>query len=151
MFLDVLAINLPDPRKDYYNVTALVIGWGKNASESNREQRILQKAKVITSHCKNSKYDKKRISENMICAADEANGRDACGGDSGGPLAVEGSGGTYVQIGIVSFGENCSIPGYPGVYTSVTRLLPWINGKKSNFWTLKKVLASVRLVGEHRR
>lgn len=87
----------------------------------------------------------------MICAADEANGRDACGGDSGGPLAVEGSGGTYVQIGIVSFGENCSIPGYPGVYTSVTRLLHWINGKKLNVWTLKKVLATVRLVSEHRR
>ena len=132
-------------------MTALVIGWGKNRYNAKEHQDILQKAEVITSHCKNSKYEKKRISENMICAADEENGRDACGGDSGGPLAVKGSGGSYVQIGIVSFGENCSIPGYPGVYTSVTRLLPWIKGKKLNVWTLKKVLATVRLVSEHRR
>ena len=128
LFPDAYPICLPDPAQDYNNVTALVIGWGldKDVNKEGKLQKILQKANVITSHCNASQYEDNLITDSMMCAADEANGRDACQGDSGGPLAVLGPDRNYVQIGIVSWGFDCNSPGFPGIYTSVTRLLPWI-------------------------
>ena len=46
-------------------------------------------------------------------------------GDSGGPLTSGG-----VQYGVVSWGRGCAQAGYPGVYTNVAELIPWINANK---------------------
>ena len=46
-------------------------------------------------------------------------------GDSGGPLQLLFNN-HWIQIGIVSFGNKCADPGYPGVYTRVTEFLEWI-------------------------
>ena len=119
-------ICLPDPAQDYDNVSALVTGWGRNSS-SGPPSNILQEATVTTmtnSQCRSSSHKHDRITENMICA--QAAGRDACKGDSGGPLAVLGQDGSYSQIGVVSWGKGCARQGYPGVYTRLTALLPWL-------------------------
>ena len=125
--LVVQPICLPDPTQDYDNVSAVVTGWGRLNSTGPQSDR-LQEARVNTitnTACARSHGDHK-ITENMICAG--ADGRDACWGDSGGPLAVMGPNGEYRQVGVVSWGNRrgCAIPGYPGVYTRVTSFLPWI-------------------------
>ena len=126
MFAAVRPICLPDLAQDYDNVTALVTGWGRTSSQGP-QSNILQEATVTTmtnSQCRSSSHRHDRITENMICA--QAVGRDACRGDSGGPLAVMVQNGSYSQIGIVSWSRGCARQGYPGVYTRLTAVLPWL-------------------------
>lgn len=43
-------------------------------------------------------------------------------GDSGGPLVCNGN-----LTGVVSFGNACALPLYPGVYANVSFYRQWIN------------------------
>eukprot|EP00069_Balaena_mysticetus_P016049 bmy_01906T0 len=63
------------------------------------------------------------IQEDMLCAGSE--GRDSCQGDSGGPLVCSWNG-TWVQVGVVSWGDVCGHRDFPGVYTRVTSYVSWI-------------------------
>ncbi|CAL4096278.1 unnamed protein product, partial [Meganyctiphanes norvegica] len=58
---------------------------------------------------------------------------DACEGDGGSPLVCPNTNNNnnpnqpqYVQMGIVSWGIGCGIPGNPGVYASIPKSLDWI-------------------------
>lgn len=66
-----------------------------------------------------------RIEAGMMCAVNE--GKDSCGGDSGGPLFLEGSSTSADElVGIVSWGISCADEDYPGVYTRVSYYYDWI-------------------------
>lgn len=70
------------------------------------------------------------IDSSRMCAGGEG-GKDACSGDSGGPLLRSGSENLnakpkWYQEGIVSKGTGCGIPGYPAVYTRVAHYMDWI-------------------------
>jgi secreted trypsin-like serine protease len=76
-----------------------------------------------------------RLTANMICAGTTSGVRDACNGDSGGPLFVEKAGGVE-QVGIVSWGEGpmdaaaaCGHANAYGVYTRVANYKDWIAEK----------------------
>jgi secreted trypsin-like serine protease len=56
--------------------------------------------------------------ETMICAGEA--GRDTCQGDSGGPMFLRSPTGSYIQLGITSWGFGCAALGYPGVYARVS-------------------------------
>ncbi|XP_036446362.1 transmembrane protease serine 9-like [Colossoma macropomum] len=106
-----------------------VTGWGDTSSGvSLASPMTLQEVQVpvVGNRKCNCLYGVGKITDNMICAGLLAGGKDSCQGDSGGPL-VSKQGGVWVQAGIVSFGEGCALPNYPGVYTRVSQYQGWIN------------------------
>uniref|UniRef100_A0A1B0GJV0 Putative trypsin-1 n=1 Tax=Lutzomyia longipalpis TaxID=7200 RepID=A0A1B0GJV0_LUTLO len=119
---------LPDFKKSFTGVDGIVTGWGATRENGPLADK-LQEVKVpilSNSECKQSKYGSSRITENMLCAGYKEGGRDSCQGDSGGPMHVLGANGLYQQVGIVSWGQGCARPDYPGVYTRVNRFRSWI-------------------------
>jgi len=80
---------------------------------------------VPQTDCAQPAYYGSYVTENMLCAGYAAGGRDACHGDSGGPLACRVQG-RWSLHGVVSFGRGCAEPRKPGVYTRVTKFVDWI-------------------------
>ncbi|WP_238014192.1 serine protease [Dactylosporangium sp. AC04546] len=104
----------------YNSGTFTVAGWGA-AREGGAQQRYLLKATVPyvpDSTCDNSYPD--LIPTDEICAGYTAGGVDTCQGDSGGPMFRRDASNAWIQVGIVSWGNGCARPNYPGVYTEVS-------------------------------
>jgi Trypsin/SdrD B-like domain len=105
-------------------VKATVIGWGDQAWEGNNFPIDLREAVVPISdqaQCSRVYSESGDFTERMICAGYPQGGIDACQGDSGGPLLVSsGIPGLWLQTGVVSFGNECALPNYPGVYARVS-------------------------------
>jgi secreted trypsin-like serine protease len=104
----------------YNSGTFTVAGWGA-ATEGGAQQRYLLKAQVpfvSDASCKTSYSD--LIPGEEICAGYAQGGTDTCQGDSGGPMFRKDNAGAWIQVGIVSWGNGCARPNYPGVYTEVS-------------------------------
>ena len=108
---------------------AIVTGWGTTRSGGAYSWNLLQaQLPLLTAaDCRAySAYSSNEISDNMLCAGDLAGGQDSCQGDSGGPLVVENGQSGYSLAGIVSWGESCAAPRYPGIYTRVANYQSWL-------------------------
>lgn len=120
------------PTQGNYDVTGDKVeatGWGTTSSGGSLARR-LQKVSlpVITNEECSTAYNRETIFDSQICAGDLANGGiDSCQGDSGGPLVHMGADGSYVQVGITSWGYGCASKGYPGVYSRVSEFADWID------------------------
>ncbi|KAL2101902.1 hypothetical protein ACEWY4_003663 [Coilia grayii] len=105
-----------------------VTGWGHvQEGVPLPSPQTLQEVEVLVvgnKQCSCS-YGDGSITDNMICACVPLGGKDSCQGDSGGPL-VSKQDSVWVLSGIVSFGEGCARPAYPGVYTRVSQYQNWI-------------------------
>ncbi|XP_015239878.1 PREDICTED: transmembrane protease serine 7 [Cyprinodon variegatus] len=105
----------------------LVTGWGYRSEEDKVLPSVLQKAEVSIMSQTECKKIYGLISPRMLCAGVPSGERDACRGDSGGPLSCQASeDGRWFLIGIVSWGSGCGRPNLPGVYTRVTKFTSWI-------------------------
>lgn len=105
-----------------------VSGWGMTQPGSglSRYLRQVNTAVIADSQCSStwSFYN----SATMICAG--ANGKDACNGDEGGPLTVNGvAGGNWWTIGLTGTPHTCPLSGATfgkGIYVKVSQYITWI-------------------------
>ncbi|MEW8200301.1 MAG: serine protease, partial [Candidatus Thiodiazotropha endolucinida] len=103
-----------------------VMGWGNMSASGEEFPNRLQEAQVpLVSQDECRQNYGGNLTDNMICAGLPQGGKDSCQGDSGGPL-VHQIDGQWHQVGIVSWGEGCAQPGYPGVYARVGVYSDWI-------------------------
>ena len=105
--------------------TVRVAGWGDQTPtlglNSTNQLRYVDLQVVSDNECGQTNFG--FDAPTGVCAA--ALLKDSCQGDSGGPLfATVGT--TRVQIGVVSYGQSCALPKFPGVYSEVNN--PQIRG-----------------------
>ncbi|XP_044249153.1 trypsin-1 [Drosophila takahashii] len=125
-------ICLPVQSDSFDHELAIVTGWGSQR-EGGPGSDTLREVKVVVlpqSDCRNgTSYKPGQITDNMLCAGSILEGgKDACSGDSGGPLQTtfDEQPGQYQLAGIVSWGVGCARPQSPGVYTRVNQYLRWL-------------------------
>uniref|UniRef100_A0A3B3DIA5 Zgc:165423 n=1 Tax=Oryzias melastigma TaxID=30732 RepID=A0A3B3DIA5_ORYME len=101
------------------DTSAWVTGFGTLSSGGQSPLQEVNVPIVSNTQC-NSAYG--GITNQMICAGLTIGGKDSCQGDSGGPLVVKNRT-RWVQAGVVSFGNGCAKPNFPGVYARVSETL----------------------------
>ncbi|XP_070986084.1 uncharacterized protein [Oncorhynchus clarkii lewisi] len=101
-----------------------VSGWGNIATgeEVNMPARLQCLDVPILEDEKCEMAYPGMLTRRMVCAGYMDGGRDVCNGDSGSGLVCLGE-----VHGLVSWGQGCAVPGYPGVYVKVCEFLPWID------------------------
>lgn len=100
-----------------------VYGWGQTSEKSTLDSNSLRTVSVpLISYkrCVSLYKNKATLTNTMFCAGD-LRSKDACSGDSGGPVVYNGQ-----LCGIVSWGIGCAQSHYPGVYTNVRMVRSFI-------------------------
>lgn len=101
---------------------AYVTGWGTTSEGGSLSETLKEALTPIIAdpECASpGVYGAEFVASLMVCAGHMAGGTDSCQGDSGGPLQSPIDGGGFRAVGIVSWGEGCARPNFPGVYTRV--------------------------------
>lgn len=110
---------------------ARVTGFGRTRNDSkSMSQKMLGVYVPVQPQeiCKRA-MGANNIGDGVLCAGFPKGGYDSCNGDSGGPLVVREGPFEGLQIGVVSWGSvECAKPGTYGVYTRVSKYVPWILG-----------------------
>jgi hypothetical protein len=123
---------LDDPALALPGVLATVTGWGDTTNGGRSFPTRLQEVEVPIvdlALANASEAYAGTLSGNMLAAGFAGGGKDACNGDSGGPLLVPSPFAPgWMQAGIVSFGSGCALPGVYGIYTRVGNFRDFITG-----------------------
>uniref|UniRef100_A0A8D9EIF6 Serine protease easter n=1 Tax=Cacopsylla melanoneura TaxID=428564 RepID=A0A8D9EIF6_9HEMI len=123
--------------KDFTSEDTLAAGWGiTNSSKPFPLPTILQAIKLTVADAAKCTEAYSNIlievnyNDGQICVGGEE-GKDACSGDSGGPLLWKGSFEPDITVrtyllGLTSFGNDCALKGFPGVFTRTNFFMKWI-------------------------
>uniref|UniRef100_UPI0037E70A6F polyserase-2 n=1 Tax=Semicossyphus pulcher TaxID=241346 RepID=UPI0037E70A6F len=115
----------------FSGIDSWVTGWGNIGSGvplPSPQDLMEVEVPVVGNRKCNCNYGVGTITDNMICAGLEAGGKDSCQGDSGGPMVTKQNS-RWILQGVVSFGQGCAQPNFPGVYTRVSQYQSWINSQ----------------------
>ena len=105
-------------------IICTISGWGVTESTGDPEVLMATYVPIANKTLCSEAYKKKGgVSETEFCAGYYGKKeKDACIGDSGGPLIIDGK-----QAGIISRGYDfCDDDRYPGVYVDVSMYYDWI-------------------------
>ncbi|NXG68483.1 FA10 factor, partial [Baryphthengus martii] len=119
------------PEEDFANdilmnrTFGFVSGFGSTFEDAPpvKRMKVLQIPYVDRDTCKLA-LDKE-VTESMFCAGYDKDGKDVCQGDGGGPHVTQYNG-TYFITGVISWGAGCGEQGKYGVYTNLSKFLPWV-------------------------
>ncbi|XP_065333244.1 serine protease nudel-like isoform X2 [Cloeon dipterum] len=123
----------PDPEPAQDAEHCLVVGWGQLSEVGRIFPDTLQEVSlpvISAEECRRRTVflPLYKVTDDMLCAGLERGGRDACLGDSGGPLMCrDRRSHAWRLTGITSNGYGCGRANRPGVYTKVANYLDWIN------------------------
>lgn len=106
-----------------------IVGWGYTMDDENAEisyELLKTNVQVVDiNFCNSSKSYEGAMKPGMFCAGRiREGGHDACQGDSGGLITC---GGQNELSGVISFGDSCGVPEFPGVYADVSMYRDWID------------------------
>ena len=113
---------------------AIATGHGKTSTTGSESDVLLQvDIEIRDDRACFERYGPGFNPRAMICAGGRAGRKATCMGDSGGPFVQKSSDGSYVLIGLTSFGpRDCATPHVPVVFTKVSSYVDWINGIVKN-------------------
>ncbi|XP_068410842.1 ovochymase-2 [Eschrichtius robustus] len=133
---------LPEPGEQFEpGFICTTTGWGR-LNEDGVVPQVLQEVNlpILTQdECITALLTlQKPISgRTFLCTGFPDGGRDACQGDSGGSLMCRNKKGTWTLAGVTSWGLGCGRgwrnnlqkddQGSPGIFTDLTKVLPWIH------------------------
>ncbi|KAL0819201.1 hypothetical protein ABMA28_008453 [Loxostege sticticalis] len=106
------------------NMPVTKVGWGITEiggefAPQLQEARVVVVDRQLCAFRYSSLSSAPEVTENMFCAGTAT--ADACDGDGGAPVFF-----TNIVVGVVSWGNGCLQPGFPGVNTAVSNYTPWI-------------------------
>ncbi|KAK8387740.1 hypothetical protein O3P69_018320 [Scylla paramamosain] len=130
---DVTPVCLPSAQLDLPVGTELfIVGWGATVYKGPVVNELRQVKLTVLDDSRCSDVYNEFKADRMYCVGDLVGGKDACQGDSGGPLLYRDHDGKWYVVGVVSFGSQCGVAEYPGVYSSVPFHLGLINWALQN-------------------
>lgn len=120
-----------DPVPSLRDARCYAVGWGNVAdTQEYKRSDVLKELRVKeVSHknCNSNASYAGKVPRTFFCAGFREGGSDTCYGDSGGPLQCDNGDGVWNVRGIVSWGIGCARPNYFGVYSNVSKMMPFVN------------------------
>ncbi|CAH6792909.1 Ovch2 [Phodopus roborovskii] len=138
----VRPVCLPEPGEHFKpGFVCTTAGWGR-LTEGGSLPQVLQQVNlpILTQEeCEAALLTLRNpvTGKTFLCTGSPDGGRDACQGDSGGSLMCQNRKGAWTLAGVTSWGLGCGRgwrnnsrkkeQGSPGIFTDLSRVLPWIH------------------------